>query len=190
MKTRQLQETPIQDMGWRCQVPGHEKTHLVDARGKRTFPPLNKTADGPLKFIFTYGTCYIPDPEIATDAELRAAGFGSKEAAKAVLDYAMNKENGYYGIKYEIDPNDEDGYWKQVGWLVPNPQIVKEFIGKEKAEKMKKAMTEQQAALKSQAGLSADETSSEKLAEVISPPRRGRPPGRPGVTRGAKGVND
>jgi len=175
-------------MGKRIQIPGHEKTHFVEpGTGRRIFKPLNKTADGPLKMIFAYGVCYIPDPEIATDPEFRAAGFGSKEAAKAVLDYAMDKENGIYGIQYEIDPNDGDGYWKKVGELVENPKIVKEFIGKEKAAKMQKAMNSLETAGKAKSS-EAGSGASEAVAEVINSSKR--PTGRPQVITGAKGVND
>ncbi len=184
-----LVETPVQDMGKRIQVPGHPKTHHRDpATGHRTFLPLNKTAEGPLKMIFEFGQCYIPDPETATDAQLRAAGFGCKEAAKAVLDFAMNKENGCYGTQYIIDPNDSDGYWKKLGWLEEAP-VVKTYVQTEKAEKSSKAFREQKAAGRAEAGTTGSDVSEEVVKAVeASKPKRGWPKGKPRVTHGAKGV--
>ncbi len=184
-----LVETPVQDMGKRIQIPGHPKTHHRDpVTGQRTFLQLNKTAKGPLKMIFKLGVCYIPDPETASGPELRAAGFGCKEAAEAVLKYAMDKENGCYGPQYGIDPNDADGYWLKKGWLEKGP-IIQTLVQTEKAEKMNKAFSEQKAAGRAEAGTTGDV--SEQVAEVAAkaPTKRlGRPPGRPRVTHGAKGV--
>ena len=186
-----LEETVVQDMGKRIQVPGHPRTHRRDpVTGQRTFSQVNKTAEGPLKMIFKLGVYYIPDPETASEAELRAAGFGCKEAAEAVLKYAMDKENGWYGPQYGIDPNDSDGYWKKIGWLEEAP-VVKTYVQTEKAKKSDKAFREQKAAGRAEAGTTSD--ISEQVAEVAAkaPTKRlGRPPGRPKVIHGAKSTRD
>ena len=183
-----LEETPVQDMGKRIQVPGHPRTHHRDPlTGQRTFLQVNKTAEGPLKMIFKYGVCYIPDPETASDADLRAAGFGCKEAAQAVLDYAMDKENGCYGPQYGIDPNDADGYWKKKDWLEEAP-VVKTYVQTEKAKKMNKAFSEQKAAGRVEAGTTGDVSEQVVAVAEVSKPKRGWPKGKPRVTHGAKGV--